>query len=189
MSSTIAITCYVNDDKDLIASIASRRTAQGHTVLLWPDGEITWRLGTYIKGSPRARGPEQVARALVAGWLVMGDVELYDDDEVPALVAAARWAAERDGLPGTMRARLRDAERPVLRPHWVTLEADRDGRPRLQVWRLPRLAWPGLAVWRENGRYELVSQIGRTDSYSSTGIAFRNLRELGAHLETIRVTR
>lgn len=160
--------------------LASRRTAQDHTVLLWPDGALTWAFGEYIQGSPRARTPEATQRALTAGWLVLGEVELYDDAEVPALISAARWAADRDGLPGTMRARLNAPS--VLRPHWVTQQADRDGRPVLQTWRLPRLRWPGLAVWREKGRYEIMSQIGRTNSYAPTGVRFRTLSALSAHL-------
>jgi hypothetical protein len=87
--------------------IAVRKTAQGSTVRLWPDGALTWSLGHYIKGSPCARTPEQVAQALTAGWLVMGDVELYDDREVSNLIAAARWAAKRGLGPEGMRARLR----------------------------------------------------------------------------------
>lgn len=85
--------------------IATRQTAQGHIVHLWPDGALTWALGAYVKGSAHPRTPKQIELALRAGWLVMGEISVYDDDEVPALIEAARWAAQRDGLPGTMRDR------------------------------------------------------------------------------------
>jgi len=170
----------------MIKPIASRRTTDGHIVRLWPDGALTWALGSYIKGSPQPRSPEQVKRALKAGWLVMGEVELYSDSEVPALIAAARWAADRDGLPGTLRARLHRA--PSLRPHWVTLQSDRDGRPVLQVWRLPRLRWPGLAVWREKGRYEVMREVGSSGTYVASGCAFSNLEALSSHLAEVSVS-
>jgi hypothetical protein len=39
-----------------------------------------------------------------ASWLVMGECEIYDSSELPALVLAASIAAKGDGLPGTMRS-------------------------------------------------------------------------------------
>lgn len=163
--------------------IATRRTAQGSIVHLWDDGTLTWALGRYIKGSPCPRTDEQRVEALRAGWLVMGDVELYDDDEVPALVAAARWTARRGGDPGMMRDRLHGSA--VMRPVWTTLETDRDGTPRVQCWKLPRLRWPGLAVWRECGRYSVWAEISGSGSYKPTGVDFSNLRSLTEYLNSV----
>jgi len=161
--------------------IAFRKTAQGTVIHLWPDGAITWALGLYVKGSPHARTDAQIAEARTAGWLVMGEVELYDDDEVPALIKAARWAAARGLDPGAMRAHL---HRPtVLRPVWEVVEADRDGNPRVRVWKLPRLRWPGLSVWSDGATYSIWREIsGGRGTYGPTGIEFSNLAELSAHL-------
>ena len=161
-------------------AIATRKTAEGSIVKLWSDGAITWALGRYIKGSPHARTPAQITAALAAGWLVMGDVELYDDDEVSALVEAARWAASRGLDPGAMRARL---SRPaVLRPVWSVVEADRDGKARVRVWKLPRLRWPGLAVWADGATYSIWREAGSSGTYRPTGIEFSNLADLSTHL-------
>lgn len=162
--------------------IATRRTADGSIVHLWPGGSLTWALGRYIDGSPHPRTEEQAQVALRAGWLVLGEVELYSDGEVPALVRAARWTAERGLDPGDMRARL---HRSRVRPAWTTLEADRDGRPRMQCWRLPRIRWPGLAVWRDGARYSVWSEIGRSGSYAPTGMEFHRLSDVAAYLSEL----
>lgn len=160
--------------------IATRKTASGSIIHLWPDGEITWALGLCIEGSPHPRTDAARDLALRAGWLVMGEVELYDDDEVTALIRAARWAAARGLGPGGMRARL---HAPVtLRPIWETLGADRSGRPTLRVWRLPRLRWPGLAVWHERGRYSVMREIQRSGTYAPTGVELRTLAEVTEYL-------
>ena len=163
-------------------SIATRRTAQGSIVHLWQDGAITWALGRYIDGSAHPRTAEQATCALVAGWLVMGDVELYDDEEVPALIAAARWTAARNGTPGEMRSRLH--RRAPLRPVWLTLESDRDGRPVVQCWKLPRLRWPGLAIWKDRGRYSAWNEVCGSGTYEPTGCEFANLREVAVYLDS-----
>ena len=159
-------------------------TADGKHVLLWADGTLTWALGFAVKGVGLPRTKAQLAAALCAGWLVMGDVSLYDADEVPALVAAARWAASRGGSPGAMRARLaaqqHEAALPV--PQWSVLSADRDGKATCRVWRLPRLSsWSGYALWHERGRYDLVRRKGshRNDdvTYEATGFSFPRLSD------------
>lgn len=85
---------------------ARRTTADGKHVCLWTDGSLTWALGYAIRGAWFQPKPENRDRAMRAGWLVLGDVEAYDASEVSDLVRAARWAVERDGLPGTMRTRM-----------------------------------------------------------------------------------
>jgi hypothetical protein len=140
-----------------------------------------------IPGSPRARTPEQVDAALAAGWLVMGDAELYSAEELPGLVRAARWAVAR-GL-GAPEMRRRFARPAPLAPAWTVLATDRDGRPTLRCWRLPRLVWPGLAVWAERGRYSIMSELpGRCGTYAPTGFEARTLGGLRTHLETLRET-
>jgi hypothetical protein len=167
--------------------IAKRQTAQGTTVRLWPDGSLTWGMGHYIEGSPHARTPKQIEKALEAGWLVLGEVEIYDDAEVPDLIRAARWTADRDGLPGTLRKRLH--ERTPMRPVWTVIEADRDGRPLVRAWVLPRIAWTGLAVWNDRGTYSVWTQIGRTGTYRPTGVEFSNLKDLTKYLDEVREDR
>lgn len=159
--------------------VGRRKTAQGHTVKLWADGSLTWTLNQYVEGSPHPRSPQHVEVALRAGWLVLGDLELYEDDEVPSLVAAARWAAERGLGPAEMRQHLH--QDPVLHPVWTVLESDRDGRPKIRVWRLPRMRWPGLAVWLDRGTYTICQHVGG-DAYQTTGMTFKNLRDLSTFL-------
>jgi hypothetical protein len=169
--------------------IARRSTADGKHVALWSDGSLTWALGVAVRGSANPRTPEARQRALAAGWLVLGDVELYDADEVSGLVRAARWSADRGKGRETMLARLNAPAE--LRPVWRVQEAGRDGKPLVRTWRLPRLRWPGLVVWDEargshgRGRYHLLSEVGRSGTLAATGIQFHSLRELRAHLEQL----
>lgn len=175
--------------------VARRRTADGVSVLLWSDGQVTGRLGYRIEGVPmvRPRSAEGRALAMRAGRLLMGEVCVHDAADLGALYEACRWVARRGGLPGDVRRRVRDARRPAIRPVWTVLSADRDGRPTSRVWRLPRMRWPGLAVWDNcapnsggRGRYELTQVVrGSRDTYESTGFFFADLRELAAHLHGV----
>ena len=167
---------------------ARRTTADGKHVLLWDDGALTWALGYAIRRAPKGGTP--FARKV--GRLVLGDVELYDAAEVPDLIEAARWAAVRSVLPGDMRRRYREITEPKgPRPAWTVISADRDGRPMVRVWKLPRLGWPGLAVWHERGRYEVVREMQRgTGTYEATGFRAGTLREFQTLLPTLQeVTR
>lgn len=177
--------------------IARRQTADGATVVLWSDGAVTGRMGFKLPGVPMVR-PTSAAplrTALAAAWLLAGEVSLYDCAELPALYAACRWVAARGGQPGDVRARLAAAEAapPSLRPLWTVISADRDGRPTERMWRLPRLRWPGLAVFDFCGRaerYEVFS-VHRGDrrapgSYATTtGFRCATLTELAAYLHAI----
>jgi len=162
--------------------VARRSTADGKHVLLHSDGSLTWPLGYSIKGSAFPRTEAQRTLALRAGWLVLGEVELHDADAVSSLVAAARWVAERSGLPGDVRKRLAAERAP--RPAWQVLSADRDGKATCRVWVLPRMLYPGgLAVWHERGRYDVVRlahapAIGARsrDAYETTGFTSTTLR-------------
>ena len=165
--------------------IARRQSADDKTVALWSDGAITGGLGIYIKGSPCARTEAACIEALAAGWLVMGDVCLYDFDEVPSLIAAARKIARAGGDPGDMRRAL--AARATLRPTWSVLETDRDGNPTLRVWRLPRVSHPGLAIWDDarggGGRYQVMAEIQRSGTFTPTGVRYHTLAEVAAYLD------
>jgi hypothetical protein len=167
--------------------IAFRRTHDGKTLRLWSDGSLTWAFGEYVRGTARPRTTEQSELALRAGWLVLGEVEIVDSDDVPLLVVAARWGVDHDALPGDVRRRFHElksrGESTVLRPVWTTYETDRDGRPTVQVWKLPRIKWPGLAVWRERGKYTVCQLVGGArDTYNTTGVEFTNLRDLSEFL-------
>lgn len=171
--------------------VARRQTADGKRVLLWSDGSLTWGFGEAVTGSARPSTASQAERALCAGWLVMGEVGIYDADELSELVAAARFVAERSRLPGDVRARLRTMREPAgPKPVWEVLEADREGKPTLRVWRLPRLGgYAGLAVWHERGRYMVMREMsGRRASgtYESAGFERSTLREILALLPSLR---
>lgn len=170
--------------------IAQRKTADDKAVSLWNDGSLTWgRMGTVIKGSPHARTDEQIRAALAAGWLVMGEIELYDSDDVPRLIEVARKVARRNGLPGDVRREF--AKGCPLRPHWQVQETDRDGRPTVRVWRLPRITHPGLVIWDEvrgshGARYRVMTEIlergRRSGTLADTGVRFKDLASLDKYL-------
>lgn len=169
--------------------IARRSTVDGKHVCLWNDGALTWALGYHIKGGMRPRTKGDRAKAIKIGRLVLGEICLHRADAVSELIAAARWAVARDGLPGTLRRRFyslrEDAARPMwLKPVWQTYQADRDGKPIVRVWRMHRLSpWVDHIVWHERGRYELLRCIASTRShrdecYAATGIAFATIAKM-----------
>lgn len=170
--------------------IAQRKTADDKAISLWNDGSLTWgRMGTVIKGSPHARTDAQIREAFAAGHLVMGDVELYDADDVPRLIEVARKVARRGGLPGDVRREF--AKAAPLRPHWEVQETDRDGRPTVRVWRLPRISHPGMVIWDEvrgsqGARYRVMTEImergRRSGTLSDTGVRFKDLASLAKYL-------
>lgn len=158
--------------------MARRTTGDGVDVVLWSDGSVTGRLGYALPGVPLRRGD------VSAGWMLLSEACLYDADELGSLYDACFWAARRGLSVGAARGRLR---RRRLYPTWQVLRADRDGRPRERVWRLPRLRWPGLVVWdycSGRSRYELCS-IDRGGVCRTTGLRFANLDELARHLDNV----
>lgn len=172
--------------------VARRTTADGIGIELHSDGAVTGKLGFGLDGVPiaRPRTPEATARALVAGWLFVGEVLLYETSELAALYEACRWAAARDGLPGTVRARLARAQQPVLVPHWTVDSTDRDGRPTSRYWRLPRIIAAGVVVWdhvsvgASGGRYEIMHVVpgSKGETIAPTGIRFATLGGVAAFL-------
>lgn len=171
--------------------VARRTTVDSFPVVLWSDGAVTGVFGHALPGVPvtRPRTAESRDSALRAGWLFMGEVELYEKTELPALYAACRQVAKRGGDPGDVRALLARDARPTLRPMWAVTSADRDGRATERVWRLPRLMWPGLVVWDHvshgrSGRYE-VTTVDQKGVCMTTGMFFPTLDTLSAYLWSV----
>lgn len=167
--------------------IARRSTFDGKHVCLWSDGTLTWGLGYVIKGSANPRNRAQSEQALAAGWLVLGDVEIYDADEVSTLIAAARWTAKRGGLPGDMRARFAALVAPGMPGGWTELSVDHRGVTLERVWRFPRLsAMRDMAIWHVRGRYHVLARMsGTVDTFTPTGDVCETLT---AAFAAVRVT-
>jgi len=77
--------------------IVERRTADGVTVCLWSDGDVTGRLGSYPRGLGRIKTPSD--RAVQAGRFALDRACLYDWRELAHLVKTARKAAEQTSFP------------------------------------------------------------------------------------------
>jgi hypothetical protein len=170
-----------------------RRTADGIDVCLWDDGGLSGWFGHALPGVRLRRPRTAKARhdALRAGRLLLGDVCMYDVDELGDLYAAAERA--KDGLPGTMRRIYRERldQRYALRLTWTVTSTDREGRPTERVARLPRLRWPDLVVWdfcggpgSKLGRYVVHRRLpGRgANTTMATGFSFYRISDLLAFL-------
>lgn len=171
-------------------------TADDVAVEIWHDGAVTGRAGLALPGVPIARPRSSVSwdRARHAASLFGGEVELYDVAELPRLYACARRVAARGGLPGDLRAAFAAAEAPSLHLVWDVYAADRDGTPTVRVARLDRIRWPGLAVWHESGRYELLAirrgaALGARsrEALETTGFSFASRAALHLHLFSIAI--
>lgn len=170
---------------DSLHRVQTRSTADGIHVVRWSDGTITWALGQCIGGAPRKAGlfADRVSE------LVMANVELYDSQEIPLLVKAARWCAKRTGsTPADVRAKFAELSAPTITPKWVVLSTDRDGRPIVRVWRLPRLLYSGACLWHERGSYWFMNELRRTGTFVPTGFRFKTLKEALLALPKLRVT-
>lgn len=166
--------------------LAARETSDGKRVELWSTGAVTGGMGFALDGVPIARPRSAEARtvALRAGWLLIGEVELWDRAEVPALYAACRRVAARGGEPGDVRAAMA-AKAPHIPIRWEVLQADRDGETTCRVGTLPRLMWAGVGVWHESGRYEIMHEHADGHgghAWHGTGITFASQRELFRYL-------
>lgn len=192
-----AAECSCSEDRP--HEIARRLTADGVGLVLWSDGALAGVLGFKLRGVPmrQPRTPEARDLALRAGWLLLGEVELWDAEEIGDLYRAAERAARRDGLPGTLRALMAEQARPRLELRWTVTAADRDGRPTERQVHLPRLRWPGWMVidfcgstFSGPGRYQIFRlETNRTPGCREfataaypTGLAFRSQRALAAFL-------
>lgn len=87
--------------KDGTELLATRKTADGKVVGLWSDGVVSvGYLHAHVRGAGTAKSAEQRAANVQAGWLLLGEVELYDAAELPAAVKAARNAVGKaDPIP------------------------------------------------------------------------------------------
>lgn len=184
------VTCSCGDTRD--HEVARRSTADGVHVVLWASGAIAGTLGLKLPGVPMRNPstPEAQQAAVKAGRLLLGECSLWDAADLPGLYAACEWAAKRDGLPGTVRARHKEILRPKVRPTWTVTSADRDGRWTERQWILPRLMWPGglVVIQRRGCPYELCHFLpGSRETVGSSGLTFPNLPALAAHLEEHRL--
>jgi hypothetical protein len=185
---TTTATCSCGESRPHV--VARRTTADGVSVEVWDNGAITGRFGFKLEGVPIARPRTQNAVDLArrAGQLFAGEVCIHDAADLGALYEACRWAAARDGLPGTVRARLAALQAPTLTPVWTVVSTDRDGRPTCRYWRLPRLLSPGTVVWdhvsvgASGGRYEIGRVSPGDNVFSTGGIRFHTLSEVSAFI-------
>jgi len=136
--------------------VARRLTSDGYGVALWCDGAVTGRFGNALPGVPivRPRKLASVEQARRAGWLFVGDVGIHALSELGPLYAACRWAAERDGLPGSVRTRLGQLQQPSLTPVWQVLSAEPST---LEVLRVATWGHPAL---RRNASSKLYAACG-----------------------------
>lgn len=157
-------------------------TADRRGVALCSRGAIVGWHGHAFDGVPvaRPRSAEGLALALRAGWLLMGEVEIYDACELGELYAAAKRVAAWGGLPGDLRAEMQRISAPAIPLRWSVLSADRDGKPTCRVATLPRLRWPATQVWHERGVYEVLYEQG--GALRSSGRRFTSQRDLCAFL-------
>ena len=170
---------------------ARRRSFDGLRVHGWSDGSVTGAMGYALPGVPLSKRPG-VAR------LFLGNVELFDADELGALHEAAKWGANRGATMGDVRERAAARLRPRLTPQWRVTRTDARGRATERVWELPRLllglghvvvfdrptAAARYSVWHREQRHHPVA--GTAEVLVSSGLAFRSLDELQRHLSTLR---
>lgn len=184
--------------------IMRRTTADGIEVNLWDDGAITGALGIGLPKVPLARPKtaDAVKRARSIAWLMLGEVCLYNQADLPDLYLAAKKAASLDGMPGTVRKAFREIRearnRLNLKLNWNISRADARGKTTERWARLPFVRWPGMYVMdfcgsegSGAGRYQVCHRKhsprggNRHDvTVESTGLTFRTLRELFDHLDT-----
>lgn len=175
--------------------VSQRRTSDNITIMLWSTGMVSSRFDT-LPGVParRPRTADGQAKALAAGWLFMGWVELFELAELPDLYKACERVARRGGLPGDVGRELEAMalpDEPVLFMKFVTTSGDARGQWVEQVAVLDRIRWPGLLVRRTRKGYEVWSETytnpnagacSRAPAHAPTGMMFTNRRELVRHL-------
>jgi hypothetical protein len=75
--------------------IVRRRTADDKEVSLWSDGQVTAGIGFCIRSIGVSHSDHECSLNVEAGWLVFGEIELYDGAEVARLVKCARRAVRQ----------------------------------------------------------------------------------------------
>lgn len=135
--------------------VAKRVTADGIGVEIWHDGAVTGRIGQALHGVPiaRPRTAESLAVSLAAGWLLAGEVEIYNIDEVPR----PRDPVDRLDVGVT------DADRIAAATVRGTRMIGPDERQRCarhpKRWQIYRWTWP-VGDSPENGTPEIVRGCG-----------------------------
>lgn len=168
-----------------------RVSADGYHVVLWSDGAVTGALGYRLRGVPVRRSRTGPARyqALKVGRLMLDEVCLWETPDFGRLYKAAEAAVKRDGLPGTLRRFMREGGLLPLKPVWIVLHADREGKPTEKFWSLPRLRWPGLAVWwTKNRGYAVMRRLSgarHADETYDELMTYKTLREVQAYLKAV----
>jgi hypothetical protein len=172
---------------------AHRETSDGVAVEIWSDGALTGRIGRAIPGvpiaRPRADRPASLALTRAAAALISDYVSMHDACELPRLYACARRVAGRGGSPGDMRRAFDAGDAPKLALAWEIYATDAKGNVTARVARLDRIRWPGLVVWHERGRYELLAlragaAVGSRsrEALEDTGFSFASQRALRDYL-------
>lgn len=87
--------------------ISRRRTYDGTIITLWSDGSVYGPMGIGVYGAC-PRNPGLTESYVRAGWLALGEVELYESCEVKRLVREARRAMEQVSMTplAYLRARM-----------------------------------------------------------------------------------
>lgn len=192
MTTTIDTTCSCGETTPHV--IAKRETADGIAVQIWHDGAITGRFGRALPGVPvaRPRSDDGLSLARRIASLFSDAVSLYDAVELPQLYACAKRVAQHGGTSCGVVSAFNATDRPTLRLAWDVYATDRDGTPTVRVSRLDRIRWPGLVVWHERGRYELLALSNglapfwrSREALTDTGLVFATQRDLRDHLFSI----
>lgn len=178
-----ALQCSCGETKTHV--IARRQTSDGKTLQIWSDGDLTWAFHS-VSGIGRPRTESARREYQRAAWLVAGDACIHESEDIADLFRAALAAVRtRKGLPGDMRQLFAASQEPKLRPLWEVIATHNDGTPSCRTWSLPRMKWPGLVIWHERGRYEVMrkarlSALGDRPGISlvSTGFFFATQRAL-----------
>lgn len=174
--------------------VTKRLTSDGIGVMLWSTGMVSGRFET-LPGVParRPRTAEGQAKAMAAGHLFMGLVELYDLVELPDLYEACERVARRGGVPGDVGLELEAMARPErsLYLRFETTCGDARGQWVEQVAVLDRIRWPGLVVCRTRAGYQVFAETyatpnagpcSREPAHMPTGPMFTNRRKLVDYL-------
>lgn len=173
--------------------IIRRKTFDDVFVCGWDDGAITSPLGYAVKGVPvvRPRTEEAVERERAVMWLFLGEVCLYEYDELADLHKACRKAVKKHGIRATggdVRTILSEPTKIPL--SWIVTSADRDGKATEKQCRFRMGKLAGIAVFWTRGRgYEtgrIVNDARSADpAFVADGCRFTNLRDLNRHLSEV----
>lgn len=76
--------------------IARRQLADGRTwIVIWSDGDVTWRMGFAIRGVGTARSPARQRLDAIAARLLADEIGLLEPAEVASGILAVRRLVRR----------------------------------------------------------------------------------------------